>query len=138
MKKDQNVWILDSDATYHVCSSLQESSSFQHLQKGEIKLKVGTEDVISASVLGDVKLFFRNKFFIVENLNIVPKIKRNLISISCLLKRMYSINFSLNEAFISKNGIHICIAKLENNLYVLRPNEEKVILNYEILNTVND
>ena len=38
---------------------------------------------------------------------------------------------------ISKNGVHICLAKLEDNLYVLRPNEAKVILNHEMFKIAN-
>ncbi|KAL4025380.1 hypothetical protein IC575_013770 [Cucumis melo] len=100
-------------------------------------LKVGTGDVISARAVGDAKLFFGNKFMFLENLYIVPKIKKNLVSVSCLIEHMYSINFSMNEAFISKNGVHICSAKLENNLYVLRPNEAKAVLNHEMFRTAN-
>ncbi|KAL0553858.1 hypothetical protein IC582_007762 [Cucumis melo] len=100
-------------------------------------LKVRTGDVISARAVGDAKLFFGNKFMFLENLYIVPKIKRNLVSVSCLIEHMYSINFSMNEAFIYKNGVHICSAKLENNLYVLRPNEAKAVLNHEMFRTAN-
>ena len=72
-----------------------------------------------------------------ENLYIVPKINKNLIFVSCLIEHMYSVNFSMNEAFISKNGIHICSAKLEKNLYVLRSNEAKVLLNHEMFKIFN-
>ena len=137
MENDQNAWILDSGATNHVCSSLQETSSFKQLEDSEMTLKVGTGDVISARAVGDAKLFFGNKFMFLENLYIVPKIKRNLVSVSCLIEHMYSINFSMNEAFIYKNGVHICSAKLENNLYVLRPNEAKAVLNHEMFKTAN-
>ena len=50
---------------------------------------------------------------------------------------LYSVIFSLNEVFIYKNGVHICLAKLEDNLYVLRPNEAKAILNHEMFKTAN-
>ena len=39
--------------------------------------------------------------------------------------------------FISKNGIHVYLANLEDNLYVLRPNKAKAILNNEIFKTAN-
>ncbi|KAA0048170.1 Retrovirus-related Pol polyprotein from transposon TNT 1-94 [Cucumis melo var. makuwa] len=42
-------------ATNHVCSSLQETSSFKQLEEGEMTLKVGTGDVILARAVGDVK-----------------------------------------------------------------------------------
>ncbi|TYK11909.1 gag/pol protein [Cucumis melo var. makuwa] len=42
-------------ATNHVCSSLQETSSFKQLEESEMTLKVETGDVISARVVGDAK-----------------------------------------------------------------------------------
>ncbi|KAA0041242.1 gag/pol protein [Cucumis melo var. makuwa] len=42
--------------TNHVCSSLQETSSFKQLEESEMTLKVGTGDVISARAVGDAKL----------------------------------------------------------------------------------
>ncbi|TYK23864.1 gag/pol protein [Cucumis melo var. makuwa] len=42
-------------ATNHVCSSLQETSSFKQLEESEMTLKVGTGDVISARAVGDAK-----------------------------------------------------------------------------------
>ncbi|TYJ97931.1 gag/pol protein [Cucumis melo var. makuwa] len=42
-------------ATNHVCSSLQETSSFKQLEESEMTLKVGTGDVISARAMGDAK-----------------------------------------------------------------------------------
>ena len=59
-------------------------------------LKVGTGDVISGRAVGDVKLSFRNRFLFSENLNIVPKIKINLISLLFLLiEQLYSVIFFL-------------------------------------------
>ena len=56
-------------------------------------LKVGTGDVISARAVGDVKLSFRNRFLFLENLNIIMKINRNLISIFLLIEQLYSVIF---------------------------------------------
>ncbi|TYK27179.1 gag/pol protein [Cucumis melo var. makuwa] len=70
---DQNAWILDSEATNHVCSSLQETNFFKQLEESEMTLKVGTGDVISARAVGDAKLFFRNKFMFLENFTDTPQ-----------------------------------------------------------------
>lgn len=72
---------------------------------------------------------------LLDNVYVVPMIKRNLISISCLLEQCNSISFWINEAFISKRGVDICSAKPENNLYVLRPIMAKAILNTELFKT---
>ncbi|KAA0046028.1 gag/pol protein [Cucumis melo var. makuwa] len=44
-------------ATNHVCSSLQETSSFKQLEESEMTLKVETGDVISARAVGDAKSY---------------------------------------------------------------------------------
>ena len=49
---------------------------------------------------------------------------------------MYKVSFEINEVFVFKRGIHICSAKLENNLYMLKSNETKAILNTEMFKTV--
>ncbi|KAA0052796.1 gag/pol protein [Cucumis melo var. makuwa] len=55
VKKKEN-----EGATNHVCSSLQETSSFKQLEESEMTLKVGTGDVISARAMGDAKLGLLN------------------------------------------------------------------------------
>ena len=82
-------------------------------------------------------LSFINIFLFLENFYIVSEIKRKLISISCLTEQSYNVAFSFNEAFITKNGVYICSAKLEDNLYVLRSTEAKAILNHEMFKTIH-
>ena len=90
VENDQKTQILDLVATNHVCFSLQENSSIQQLEEDKMMLKVGTGGVILAHAVGDVKLFFveTNSCFL-ETLNIVPKIKRNLIFVSLLIEQLY-------------------------------------------------
>lgn len=71
---DRNAWILDSGSTNNVCFSLQGNGSFQPLEVGEMTLSVGTGDVVSASAVGDAKLFFKDRFLLLENLYIVPQL----------------------------------------------------------------
>ena len=50
----------------------------------------------------------------------VPAIKRNLISVSMLLNKGYSINFG-SEVVIKKNGSFICSGSLSNGLFLVTP-----------------
>ena len=93
------------------------------LADGEITLRVGTGEVVSARSIENLKLFFEDRVIILDNVLFVPGMKRNLISISCLLEQLYKVSFEINEVFICKRDIHICSAKLENNLYMLKPSE---------------
>ena len=56
--------------------------------------------------------------------------KRNLISISCILEQMYRISFEINEAFVFYKGILVCSAILEDNLYKVKTNQSKFCLKY--------
>ncbi|KAL0546565.1 hypothetical protein IC582_016476 [Cucumis melo] len=91
--------------------------------------------MVSAKAVGDLKLFFNDRYIVLKNVLYAPQMKRNLISISCMLEHMYRISFEINEAFIFRKGIHICSAILENNLYKLRPTRANFVLNTEIFRT---
>ena len=77
--------------------------------------------MVSAEAVGDLKLYFGNRYIILKNVLYVPQMKRNLISISCILEHMYKISFEINEAFNFYKGIKVCSATFENSLYKLRP-----------------
>ncbi|KAA0056663.1 gag/pol protein [Cucumis melo var. makuwa] len=64
---ENSTWILDLGATGHICFSFQENSSWKRLSEGEITLKVGTEEMVSAEAVGDLKLYFGNRYVILKN-----------------------------------------------------------------------
>ncbi|TYK08480.1 gag/pol protein [Cucumis melo var. makuwa] len=82
----------------------QENSSWKRLFEGKITLKVGTGEMVSAKAVGDLKLFFNDRYIIFKNVLYAPQMKRNLISISCMLEQMYRISFEINEAFIFRKA----------------------------------
>lgn len=56
------------------------------------------------------------------------------------MEQNYNVSFDINKVFIFKRNFHVCSAKLENNLYVLRPNETKAAYNtkmFKIAQTQN-
>ena len=57
---------------------------------------------------------------------VIPGFRRNLISISVLHDQMFNISFYDNMIIIFRNGFEICQAKLENGLYLLRPNKRQL------------
>ena len=99
---------------------ISENSFWKRLTKDKITLEVRTREVVLAKAVGDLKLFFKDKYLLLTNVLYIPQMKRNLISISCILEHMYKIPFDINEALIFDIGIQICFAILENNLYTLR------------------
>ena len=123
---DSSSWIVDSGATNHVCSSLQMLSSSRELADGDVTLRVGNGEIVSAKAVGVARLDFRNKFLVLNNVYFIPGFRRNLISISMLHEQLFRVSFYNNEIVISRNGLDICHAKPENGLYVLRPDERSI------------
>ncbi|KAL4033283.1 hypothetical protein IC575_006370 [Cucumis melo] len=135
VENDDSTWIIDSGATNHVCSSFQGISSWLQLETGEMTMRVGTGHVVSTIAVGGLRLCLQKSFLLLENVYVVSDLKRNLISVKCLLEQSYSLTFNVNKVFIYKNGVEICSAKLENNLYVLRSLTSKALLNTEMFKT---
>ena len=124
-------WIVDSGATNHVCSSLQMLSSYKPLIDGDFLMRVGNGAEVSAKAVGVARLYFANKYLVLNNVYFIPGFRRNLISISRLYEQLFGISFYNNQIIISRNGLNICYANCENGLYILRPNEP-MLLNNEL------
>ena len=123
IKEESLIWIVDSGATNHVCSSLQMLSHHKMLDDGEFTLTVGNVESISAKAVGQARLVLGKNYLLLDNVYFIPAIRRNLISVSELCRQLFSISFNNNEIIISRNGFEICHACLDNGLYVLRPYE---------------
>ena len=62
VEDDAHAWIVDSGATNHICSSLQTLSSSTPLRDGDISMRLGSGEVISATAVGVARLEFGNNF----------------------------------------------------------------------------
>ena len=126
MEDDLSPWIVDSGTTNLVCSSLQMLSSSRELSNRDVTMRVGSEEVVSAKVVGVAHLNLRNKFLVLNNVFFIPGLRSNLIYVSMLHEQLFSISFINNEIVISRNGLDICHAKPENGLYILRLTERSL------------
>ena len=73
-------------------------------------------------VVGVVSFLFPGgKLLVLNNCLYVPNVRRNLISISCLLCNRYSAIFNKNMVSIKCNADDICNGMLVENLYILEP-----------------
>ena len=98
-------------------------SSLRELADRDVTMRVGNGEIISAKAVGVARLNFRNKILVLNNVFFIPGFRRNLIYVSMLYEQLFSISFINNEIIISRNGLDIFHAKLENGLCVLRPTE---------------
>ena len=58
VEDDTSAWIVDSGATNHICCSLQTLSSSTPLQQGDVSMRLGSGEVVSATAVGVARLYF--------------------------------------------------------------------------------
>ena len=135
VENDDSAWIIDSSATNHVVLHFRElvPGGSWRLERLRCGLKLG----MSSQRLQweGFDFFLQKSFLLLENVYVVPDLKDNLIYVKCLLEKSYSLTFNVNKVFVCKNGVEICSAKLEDNLYVLRSLTSKAFLNTEMFKT---
>ena len=101
-------WCVDTGATNHVFNSLQGFQETMQLSDGEIYLHMRNAMKVAAIAVGDYYLNFgRDGYLLLKDYLYVPSIRRNLISVSSLVKDGYSVLF---------NGS--IIIKLNKNIYM--------------------
>ena len=83
-----NTLITDSGATPHVCNSMQGLKVNKKFRAKEFTLRLGDGSRVEASAMGDITLNFNNsKYLVLKDCYYIPLFKRNLISISCLIRQ---------------------------------------------------
>jgi len=136
--------ILDSGATNHISSSLENFSTYRIISDILIKLPNGT--TIFANIKGTV-IFYTT--FILHNVLYIPGFNFNLISVSQLaIKSDCSIRFTDQICEIQDNRIMrmIGFAKIHHRLYVLEnpkgPRKHfasaSILINFLSVNKVDD
>ena len=115
-------WCVDTEATNHVCNSLQGFQETRRLAKREIYLLMGDTSRVAAVAMGVVTLHFgEDKKLVLSDCLYVPSVRRNLVSVSCLSCNEYSSLFNKDYIFVKYGDDIICRGKLSDNLYLLEP-----------------
>ena len=109
-------WIIDSGVTNHACYSLQWFKQSSPLSKGQRSLKLGNGEYVSIMAVGLVELCFNNKTLCLSDCLFVPDFKRNLVSVSCLVEHVLTVQFNSSDS-IKSNNAFICSELLINGLY---------------------
>ena len=110
-------WCVDTRTTNHVCNSLQGFQKIRRLAEGEIYLWLGDMSKVATVAVGVVSLVFPNsKILVLDDCLYVPNVRRNLISISCLLCNEFSAIFNKKFVSIRYDADEICCGMLVDNL----------------------
>ena len=82
---------------------------------------MGNATKVAAVAVGDYYLnFSRDRYLLLKDCLYVPSIRRNLISVSSLVKDGYSVLFN-DYVIINLNKRFICSGTLVDNLYIINP-----------------
>ena len=95
---------------------------------------MGNATKVAAVAVGDLHLSFgRDRILILRNYLFVPSIKRNLVTVSSLVKNGYTVYFN-KRVVIKENKRFICSGQLVDNLHIINPVSPTLQLN-ELNNT---
>ena len=90
-----------SGATNHIYNFFQGFQKTRRLADGEIYLLLGDTSRVVAKAVGEVFLHFGgHKVLVLKDYLYIPKIRKNLISISCLACNGYLASFNKNSVSI--------------------------------------
>ncbi|GMP70534.1 hypothetical protein CsSME_00029345 [Camellia sinensis var. sinensis] len=115
MKPD---WILDSGSTYHICMDRKLFSTYQAKDRGIVRVANNTVNKIVG--IGIVRFRMEDgKIFKLDGIRHVPRLKKNLISLSMLDLKGYSFSSSKENLKVIHGDTVMLHGWLEGNLYRL-------------------
>ena len=71
-KSSSNAWVLDTDASSHICSYLQDLSSERRLRSNEVTLKLGDGASVAAKAIGTASIELNDHVLLLYNILYVP------------------------------------------------------------------
>lgn len=122
-------WYVDSGASVHLTASKQWLMNTRNPDLSEIV--VANKSTIKVDCAGDVEIRTvtdKNHRIILENVQYVPGLTTNLLSVCQLIKNGNKVSFSENGCDIyNRHNILVATASLCNNVYKLNVHEEKPV-----------
>ena len=113
-------WKLDTACISHICKLLQGLQNIRVLKKGDFELYgAGGESIQAEAVWTYILKLPFGKILELKNYYYMPKIIRNIISVSLLLQRDYEINGKSNSCSISFSNKIIYHGVINNGLLIL-------------------
>ena len=115
-----NSWVLDTACGFHICKSLQGLQKIRSLRKEDFELYSAGGNSIQAEAVGTYILKLPSgKVLKLDNCYYMPKIIRNIVSISLLLKQGYVMDITSTGCSIMLSNEIICSGIFSNGLLTL-------------------
>ena len=96
-------WWVDTGANIHVCADISMFSSYQGLQGVSVLMGNGSHASVRGVGMVDLK-FTSRKIVQLRNVQHVPTIRKNLVSVSLLLRDGFKVVLESNKVVMSKHG----------------------------------
>ncbi|MDD0148368.1 GAG-pre-integrase domain-containing protein, partial [Shigella flexneri] len=101
-------WWIDSGSPIHITNSLQGFIRRRIPKSDEVNLCVGNGMRVAVKAIGTLKLDLGlGKLLVLDNVFYVPSMRRNLVSVSLLVKSGCRLVMDSNGILISKNSVQI-------------------------------
>jgi hypothetical protein len=115
---NQDIWILDSGATRHICAY---KSLFSDLRPYNTSLNWGKVSNIPVKWIGTIHVKFGStgRTGKIEDCLYVPEMGLNLLSLGLLRKKGVSIKIGLNTVSLTIKGTEIALGRYERNLITI-------------------
>ena len=120
----ESVWIVDSGATLHMCSSPELLTDFTPHYGHNVIISDGSSIPIHG--YGTLKILLKddrnnsNHKLVLSNVAVVPKLSVNLISVRALASLGVTIQFTEYSCYIQHPKIKILFASVKNSSYIFR------------------
>jgi len=99
---------------------MQEMIRSRSIEKGEVDFREGNNARVVVLSIGTMQLHLPSRFILeLNNCYCVPRLSRNIVSPSCLMKDGYLFLSKDNGCVIFKNDIFVAHASIVNGLFIL-------------------
>ena len=110
---------MDTNASSHTCSSIQDLANERRLRPNEVTLKLGNRASVAAKAIGSTSIDFFDHVLLLYDVSYVPNTFKNIISISSLTSRGYEFLFGRDECKIYFGNKLIGMGYLIHGLYYI-------------------
>ena len=95
-KSSSKAQVLDTSASSHISSSLQDLENERRLRPGEVTLKLGNGASVAAKAIGSTSIDLYNHVLLLDSVLYVLNAYKNIISLSSLTRKNYEFHFKNN------------------------------------------
>ncbi|MCO5578863.1 hypothetical protein L7F22_032710 [Adiantum nelumboides] len=117
---DENVWVIDSAASTHMCASRGIFTKYEKYEKSTA-IYLGDDRMIEAIGIGDVQVqLSQERSGVINGVLHVPRLTKNLLSVAAMTEAGLKVIFNKGQCIISKEGAVLVTAIKASGLYTVK------------------